>query len=328
MAHPGELTLQRRAGVTRDGWGSAGTGPDIPAVAGAFLARQRLVVIAATDDTGAMWVTPLSGPPGYATARDEHTVVIDRLPEDGDPLHGLFGTERDIGMIAIEPAERRRMRVNGRARQDGTRLVIRTEQVYANCPKYISTRTAEEESARVRGAATATDRLSGAQRRRISTADTFFIGTAAPGLGADASHRGGRPGFVTVDGGRLTWPEYVGNAMYMTLGNLLLDPRCGLLFLDWEAGRTLHLTGRARIDDDPVRAATVPGAQRLIDFDVERVVEIDGGLPFAWTFGELFRHNPPVPPAGVRLAGARQAASTRSADSDGVNRYAPPRGMT
>jgi predicted pyridoxine 5'-phosphate oxidase superfamily flavin-nucleotide-binding protein len=310
MFHPGEHALQRRAGVTRDGWGSAGTGPDIPPVAAAFLAQQRLVVIAAADDDGAMWATPLSGPPGYATASDEHTVVIDRLPEEGDPLHGLFDTERDIGMIAIEPAARRRMRVNGRAHRAGTGLVIRTEQVYANCPKYISTRTAKEMSPRVRRAATATHRLSDAQRRWIGLSDTFFIGTAAAGLGADASHRGGRPGFVTFDGDRLTWPEYIGNAMYMTLGNLLLDPRCGLLFLDWESGRTLHLTGRARIDDDSQRAAAVPGAQRLVDFDVEKVVEIDGGLPQSWTFGELFRHNPPV------LA----AASTRSADSEGANR--------
>jgi predicted pyridoxine 5'-phosphate oxidase superfamily flavin-nucleotide-binding protein len=312
MFHPGEQTLQRRAGVGRDGWGSAGTGPAVPPVAAAFLAQQRLVVIAAADDNGAIWVTPLSGPPGCAGARDEYTVVVDRLPEDGDPLHGLFGTERDIGMIAIEPATRRRMRINGRAHQDGTRLVIRTEQVYANCPKYISTRTAEEKSPRVRGAATATDHLTDAQRLLISTADTFFIGTAAAGLGADASHRGGRPGFVTLDGDRISWPEYVGNSMYMTLGNLLLEPRCGLLFLDWEGGRTLHLTGRARIDDDPVRAAAVPGAQRLIDFDVERVVEIDGGLPGSWAFGELFRHNPPVPQAGE--------ASARNAGSEGANR--------
>jgi predicted pyridoxine 5'-phosphate oxidase superfamily flavin-nucleotide-binding protein len=312
MFHPGEQTLQRRAGVTRDGWGSAGTGPDIPPVAAAFLAQQRLVVVAAAGDDGAIWVTPFSGPPGHARATGERTVVIDRLPEDGDPLHGLFGTERDVGLIAIEPATRRRMRINGSAHQDGTGLVIRTEQVYANCPKYISTRTAEEKSPRVRGAATATDRLSDAQRRSISTADTFFIGTAAPGLGADASHRGGNPGFVTVDGDRITWPEYAGNSMYMTLGNLMLEPRCGLLFLDWEGGRTLHLTGRARIDDDPERAAVVPGAQRLVDFDVERVVGIDGGLPDSWTFGELFRHNPPVPQA--------REASTRSAVSEGANR--------
>lgn len=293
MFHPGEDALQRRAGLTRTAWGSAGVGPSIPPVAAEFLTRQRLVVITATDDTGAPWVSPLTGPAGFTRARDQHTVVVDRLPGPGDPLAGRFATDRDIGMIAIEPARRRRMRVNGRAHQEGDRLVIEADQVYSNCPKYIQARTPKGESPTVRGAASVSRELSAAQRRWIGAADTFFIGTYVPGLGADASHRGGNPGFVTPTGEqRLSWPEYVGNAMFMTLGNLALEPRCGLLFVDWDEGRTLHLTGRAVIDDDPARAAAVPGAERLVDFRADRVVEIPGGLPGSWAFGDYFRHNP------------------------------------
>lgn len=300
MFHPGEEALQRRAGLSREAWGSAGVGRTVPPVAAEFLTRQRLVVIAATDDTGAAWVSPLTGPAGFTQALDEHTVVVDRLPGPGDPLAGRFGTESAIGMIAIEPDRRRRMRVNGHARQDGGRLVIRADQVYANCPKYIQTRVPKEEAPVVRGTASVSRDLSAAQRRWIGAADTFFIGSYAGDLGADASHRGGNPGFVTSTGDRrITWPEYVGNAMFMTLGNLALEPRCGLLFLDWDQGRTLHLTGRAVIDDDPGRVAAVPGAERLIDFTVDRAVEIDGGLTQRWTFGDYFRHNPatadPVP---------------------------------
>lgn len=117
--------------------------------------------------------------------------------------------------------------------------------------------------------------------------------TGRPGLGADASHRGGNPGFVTVTGSRtLTWPDYAGNAMYMTLGNLELEPRCGLLFLGWDDGHALHLTGRARVDWDPERAASVPGAQRLIDFEVDQAIEVSGAIPQRWSFGGYSRFNP------------------------------------
>ncbi|MFD0477555.1 pyridoxamine 5'-phosphate oxidase family protein [Nonomuraea thailandensis] len=262
-------------------------------MAAEFLSRQRLVVIAAADGTGAPWAGALTGPPGFITAPGDRTVVADGLPGAGDPLAGAFDTGRDIGILAIEPSTRRRMRVNGRARREGARLVVHTEQVYANCPKYIQTRTYADAAPARSGTARVTGELTADQRRWIAGADTFFVATRVAGLGADASHRGGNPGFVTVSGARrLTWPDYRGNSMYMTLGNLELEPRCGLLFLDWESGHTLHLTGRARVDWDPGRAAAVPGAQRLIDFDVERVVQITGGLPQRWSFGAYSRHNP------------------------------------
>ncbi|MFI6785946.1 pyridoxamine 5'-phosphate oxidase family protein [Nonomuraea sp. NPDC050383] len=293
MLHPGERSVQRRAGLTADGWGSAGAGAAIPPVAAEFLTQQRLAVIAAADDTGRAWVSVLTGPPGFVTAPDDRSVVADRLPGAGDPLAGLFDAERQVGMLMIEPASRRRMRVNGRARRHGSRLLVRTEQVYANCPKYIQTRAHVDDVPPGSRTALVTDELTAGQQQWIGTADTFFVGTYAEGLGADASHRGGNPGFVTVAGSRrLTWPDYAGNSMYMTLGNLELEPRCGLLFLDWENGHTLHLTGRARIDWDPERAAGVPGAQRLIDFDVERAVQIPGGIPQRWSFGKYSRFNP------------------------------------
>ncbi|WP_406674912.1 pyridoxamine 5'-phosphate oxidase family protein [Nonomuraea sp. N2-4H] len=293
MFHPGEQIVQRRAGLTVGGWGSAGVGASIPQVAADFLARQRLLVIVAADETGAAWAGALTGPPGFVTAPDDRTVIADRLPGAGDPLDGLFRTERPVGVLAIDPATRRRMRVNGHARDDGGRLVIRTEQVYSNCPKYIQTRDATDEALPERGPAQVTGELTAEQQRRIAAADTFFIGTYAQGLGADASHRGGNPGFVTVTGSRtLTWPDYAGNAMYMTLGNLELEPRCGLLFLGWDDGHALHLTGRARVDWDPERAASVPGAQRLIDFEVDQAIEVSGAIPQRWSFGGYSRFNP------------------------------------
>jgi predicted pyridoxine 5'-phosphate oxidase superfamily flavin-nucleotide-binding protein len=292
MEHRGERAVQRRAGFPDRPWGSARVGATVPPVAAEFLRRQRLVVIGAAAPDGSVWASPLTGAPGFLTAPDEQTVAARRSPVPGDPLADVFTTEHDVGMLAIEPASRRRMRVNGRARQEADLLVVHTEQVYANCPKYIQARDVDAHVAGGAGAVTRSDRLSSGQRAWITAADTFFVATHAPGLGADVSHRGGRPGFVTVAGARLSWPDYVGNSMYMTLGNLELDPRAGLLFLDWEQGRSLQLTGRASVDWDPARAAGVPGAQRLVDFEVERVVQIDGAVPLRWSEPEYSRFNP------------------------------------
>jgi predicted pyridoxine 5'-phosphate oxidase superfamily flavin-nucleotide-binding protein len=291
--HRGERAVQRRAGFPDRPWGSARVGGGVPPVAADFLRRQRLVVIGAATPDGSVWAGPLTGPPGFVTAPDELTVAARRSPVPGDPLSGVFATEHDVGMLAIEPASRRRMRVNGRARQVDELLVVRTEQVYANCPKYIQARDVEAHVTSDPGDAVESDGLSPDQQAWIAAADTFFVATHAAGLGADASHRGGRPGFVTVTGEQhLSWPDYLGNSMYMTLGNLELDARAGLLFLDWERGRSLQLSGHASVDWDPVRAAREPGAQRLVDFEVERAVQIDGSVPLRWTAPEYSRFNP------------------------------------
>ncbi|MBG0813520.1 pyridoxamine 5'-phosphate oxidase family protein [Planomonospora sp. ID82291] len=325
MRHEGEAAVQRRSGVRREDWGSARARPEIPAVAGDFLRAQRMIVVGAADASGRVWASALTGPAGFARPDGERTVVVGALPGRHDPLAALFGGEDDgdggkggdgggrrtaapagtgqdagdrdgheIGMLAVEPETRRRMRVNGRARRDGDRLVVRTDQVYANCPKYIRSRKIVDGPPGIAapGTASTTGTLTGGLREWIERADTFFVATRVEGLGADVSHRGGGPGFVRVVGDRrLVWPEYAGNLMYMTLGNLELDERCGLLFLDWETGDALHLTGRARVGEDP---AGVPGAERHVAFDVDEAVRIGGAVPLRWVSGEHSRHNPPV----------------------------------
>ncbi len=276
--------------------GSARTRPEIPAVAAEFLGRQRMLLIGARGRDGLLWASALTGPEGFAQAPDERTVVIDAVPGEHDPLAGLDGGE--IGMLAIEPRSRRRMRVNGTVSREGGRLIVRTEQAYANCPKYIQAREivaepAEPATRSLGSAGFSSGTVFGDEDRAwIEGADTFFVATSAPGLGADLSHRGGNPGFVrVVDDRRLVWPDYVGNSMYMTLGNLELDDGCGLLFLDWEGGGALHLTGRAHVDWDP---GDVPGAQRLVRFEVDRIVRVRGAVPLRWRLAEYSRHNPPV----------------------------------
>jgi hypothetical protein len=278
------------------------------------VAGARLAGLAVVGADGAIHADVLTGTAGFLRACDASSLEIAGVPPLTAPLF-TDGAERTAGLIVLEPDTRRRMRVNGRAVRSGPGLLLRADQVYANCPKYMQTRTVVEDGqataprrgwAGVTGAAGA-GRLTDADRELIEGADTFFLASYAPGHGADMSHRGGNPGFVTVtvaDGTHLSWPEYAGNSMYMSLGNLLLEPRCALAFPGWSAGRTLHLRGRAVVDWDARRAAGVPGAQCVVDFEVEEVVDNADGMPLRWRFGEYHRFNPPAgtpaPAGGAR----------------------------
>ena len=146
---------------------------------------------------------------------------------------------------------------------------VHAQQVYANCQKYIQAR---EWTARPAAACSGGDdaadtpvparasALTADQRDWIERADTFFIATAHAENGADASHRGGLPGFARVeDERRLLFADYAGNMMFNTLGNIVADPRAGLLFVDFERRATLQLTGRAEVIWDSDQAATFAG---------------------------------------------------------------------
>jgi hypothetical protein len=206
----------------------------------------------------------------------------------GDPAGGGLVSGSAIGLLGIEPATRRRVRINGVVDgRDDVGFTLRTEQVYGNCPKYIQVReltsagspAASEPDRQVVRAAT----LTSGQMEFIGAADTFVIATAHPTGGADASHRGGLPGFVRVEDSRsLSFPDYAGNMMFQTLGNLAVDARAGLLFLDFARGTTLQLAGNAAVDWDPAAAAAFPGAQRVVRFAVEDVVEIIEATSLRW----------------------------------------------
>ncbi len=238
--HEGELALQKRAGVsTLAARVSRIIGPEIPAVAAAFLAQQRFVVVATVDSTGATTASLLIGTATAASPRTLHLTPtgghVQRVRDD-------IGQTGVLGLLAIDLATRRRMRVNGHAVVRGDEIVVTTDEVYSNCPQYITPRTFSPAS------------ISPGSAELIARADTFFLATSHPTRGADASHRGGPPGFVRMHSpARLSWPDYDGNAMFNSLGNLVVNPHCGLLFVDFETGATLQLRGRAEVRGDTER---------------------------------------------------------------------------
>ena len=278
--HEGELEVQRRAGVAA---GAERVGRivrrEIPPVARAFAAERRFVILGAADAGGRVWATVLHGEPGFLSVPADDRLLVDARPAAGDPLAQTLEAEADIGLLIIDPPTRRRMRINGRARPVGAgTLEVTPREVYSNCPKYIHPRevplsSGEEDDLVVERGTT----LLPAQAVRLGAADTLFIASRHPRAGADVSHRGGDPGFVRVAApDRLYVPDYSGNMMFNTLGNIAADPRAGLLLIDFRTGGTLQITGRAAIVWEDPALPTFPGAQRLVELDIEAVVETRG----------------------------------------------------
>ena len=291
--HDGEIAVQQRAGRSFPGR----VKNVIPPVAAEFLTQRTVCTIAGQGQDGRMWTSMLTGPVGFMNAENDQTLHVRATPSPSDPLHHLLTTGGDVGTIVMD--SHRRMRVNGVLDPTGDGFVVHSEQVFSNCGRYISQRHGTLVPP-LPAQVTRADALDPEQMRLIRTASTFLIGTRHPDGSADASHRGGNPGFVVVDDpSTLRWPDYDGNNMYATLGNITVDPRVGLLFLDWAEGTLLQVSGRAAIDWTSQAAAELPGALRVVRMRIDAVQHSVHGIPMHWTPAVLSRFNPtqhaPVP---------------------------------
>ncbi|MEW2140995.1 pyridoxamine 5'-phosphate oxidase family protein [Streptomyces sp. NPDC005409] len=284
--HAGPLAVQERVGVrelAEHVGRSIGTG--IRDVAAAFLALQPHLVVGAADGAGRVWASLLTGEPGFVRATGPDRITVAGGLPAGDPLEEALATAGTrVGTIALDPRTRRRMRLNGTLEVTGRGFAVRAEQVFSNCPKYLQKRQPLEPVAEGAGVLRRGDALTPGQERVVRAADTFFVATTAEADGVDASHRGGLPGFVEVSSpGELTWPDYAGNAMFLTLGNLAADPRAGLLFPDWESGALLQLSGRAQTEFGA-------DGERRVRFHVEAVVESAHPGRLRWSAPEYSPH--------------------------------------
>jgi predicted pyridoxine 5'-phosphate oxidase superfamily flavin-nucleotide-binding protein len=271
--HEGEIAVQERAGVRDDAARLTPmlSAPDLNGGAHRFLAERDLIVLTARDREGLLWSTALAGAPGFLDARDT-TLVVQATPSGNDPLSEL-PADQPVGMLAIDFSRRRRIRINGiltAATRD--RLEVSVDQAYGNCPQYIHPRRPDPAVLRAAanvGPAARASTLNASQIREIEQSDTFFLGTIHPGRGADASHRGGPAGFVRVSGNQVVWPDFPGNNMFNSFGNLAVDDAAALLFIDFTTGRQLHLSGTAAVEwlENPTEEAT----GRQVRFTVRQI---------------------------------------------------------
>ncbi len=289
--HHGEQAVQERLGVRDiEDWARKVVRGDLSEQHRAFHTSQPFLVASARDHAGRPWVTLLSGPEGFVTSPDPRHLVFRAKPSPGDALEHALVAGADLGILGIELATRRRNRVNGRiVANDSDTITLRVDQSFGNCPQYIREREWRRVDDKSSAKAQRSTRLSAAQKEWIETADTFFIASGYRGggqsatFGMDASHRGGDRGFVRVLGGaRIRFPDYAGNNHYNTIGNLVLDSRAGFLFIDFETGSLLQLSGKASIDWDSEELDEFPGARRLVTLDIEEIVELPAAVGLRW----------------------------------------------
>jgi uncharacterized protein len=293
--HEGELAVQERVGVSRQASRVGGSiHPSIPPLAQDFLAQQPYVFAGSIDKKGQVWASMLAGEDGFLNVLNERTIRIESPVTDRFLFENLKNNDK-IGLLAIEFETRRRMRANGRASVDENSIIVRTDEVFSNCPKYIQARFWERNENPRGQTATAESfaEFTAEQTVFIETADTFIIASAHESRGTDVSHRGGNAGFVKVlDNKTLVFPDYSGNMMFQTLGNLALNPSCGLLFFDFSDGRLLQLTGKAKIVWDAERIKEFAGAERLVEFELTQARESSLQTNLEWYFIDNSPFNP------------------------------------
>jgi predicted pyridoxine 5'-phosphate oxidase superfamily flavin-nucleotide-binding protein len=309
--HAGEQAVQSRVGLREriEQIGAHIIRDVMPEQHRELFQQLPMLIVGSLDERDRPWASLLVGRPGFIHAPDPRSLRIAAQPLPGDPLAASLQVGAPLGLLGIELETRRRNRMNGRVVDaDADGFTVRVQQSFGNCPKYIQARAprwlAEPETfVAPRPLRRETGALSDEARAIIRRADTFFIATATPhaaGLessaahGVDVSHRGGRPGFVRVSeeasGTALTIPDFTGNFLFNTLGNLMLNPRAGLLFLDFESGDLLGLTGAVEVLWDGPEVQAFAGAERLLRFRVEAGWGARNAVPLRWSQPELSPH--------------------------------------
>jgi predicted pyridoxine 5'-phosphate oxidase superfamily flavin-nucleotide-binding protein len=276
----GERTAQARAGVTPPGSAIRDAMPDQHR---SFFEALPFVLVATTDDSGWPIATILTGAPGFVASPDAKTLWVAAKPAADDPAASWLKSSARIGLLGIDLATRRRNRANGWITAvTPYKFTVAVEESFGNCPQYIHIRGIERRSATPEPIEPL-DGLDPGAIEAIAAADTFFVASSGGELGVDISHRGGKPGFVGLEGDTLIIPDYCGNRYFNTLGNLTQDPRAALLFPDFTTGDVLLMQGRAEICWDVPVDRRPAGAERLWRLTVTRAWRRRGALPYRWS---------------------------------------------
>lgn len=273
--HAGELAVQARVGVVErmDAVGRRVVRKFMPDQHRTFFAQLPFMVVGSVDHDGWPWASILTGPPGFVTSPDPTTLRVAARPAPDDPLSAVLALGCPIAFLGIELPTRRRNRMNGHVvAMDAAGFCVSVEQSFGNCAQYIQVRDYPAGMAlpQLRARAERFSELGARARDVIARCDTSFVASCAPRDGktdqwsVDVSHRGGGPGFMRfAPDGAIVIPDYHGNSFFNTLGNLSLNSRCGLLFIDFSTGDLLLLVGTAEIVWEGDAIGELPGAERL-----------------------------------------------------------------
>ncbi len=298
--HPGEQAVQTRLGVREkmENFGRRVIRDYMPDQHREFYYQLPFLLLGMTDRQGRPWASIVVGRPGFITSPDPHHLHIASQPLYGSPLQTLLEVGAEVGILGILPELRRRNRLTGQVSAvESNFFGINIGQAFGNCPQYIQTRTIDVldtvDQPGLNHPVHRYNLLDPAAQALIQSADTLFIASAytqdpsAPSQGADVSHRGGKPGFVHIeDEYSFIFPDFSGNLHFNTVGNLVLNPKAGFLFIDFEQRDLLYLTGTTHIIWEGSQLEHFVGAERLIQFQVDEAIRVENSLPLAFRFGE------------------------------------------
>ncbi|KXF75956.1 pyridoxamine 5'-phosphate oxidase [Paramesorhizobium deserti] len=259
-----------------------------------FMAQLPFLLLGAVDRHGDAWATLATGNPGFAVSPEPKLLDVRAKRDPDDPADSGLEDGDSIGLLGIELHTRRRNRANGTLRRDGPDgFTLMVEHSFGNCPKYIRLRDFhfEDTGKKEPSSAIWMEQLDERTRAMISAADTFFVASYADRddghRQVDVSHRGGKHGFVRIgDDGRLTIPDFTGNRFFNTLGNILMNGKAGLLFLDFATGDLLQLSGDAEVELKQDESEFFQGSERFWSFRPRRVVYRPGAITLRWSAQE------------------------------------------
>lgn len=290
--HPGEQELQARLGIRerQDALGRRIIRPFMTDQHRRFFNQLPFMVVGSVDSHGSPWASIVFGRDGFITTPTDKKLHLQTTPTKGDPLAGNLQVGSSVSFLGIELPTKRRNRANGVIAEHGQGY-FETDvvQSFGNCPKYIHTRSMSlSQDTNLAAAAEPREfnNLDMAAIELIARSDTLFVAShnnqddVWDTGGVDVNHRGGEPGFVNVAGDTLTVPDYVGNFAFNTLGNFVVNPRAGLLFIDFDTGDILQLTGTVElIWDRTPEVSAMRGAQRAWRFTLTRGVRLTNAVP-------------------------------------------------
>ncbi|WP_404333121.1 pyridoxamine 5'-phosphate oxidase family protein [Mesobacillus maritimus] len=299
MFHPGERKVQSMLSVTKSANLVGRTIlPFMKESFQFFIESQPMVVIGSTDPQGYLWSSLVCGNLGFIRIINERIIRIHIKKQENEMLFTNINSNNNVGMIVIDFSSRIRIRINGVANiLDDETIEVKTEQVYGNCPKFIQARKIKINKFDDNKTIQTLHRknLNNNQEIWIEQADTFFISSSNSLGKTDVSHRGGQAGFVSIlNETTLLYPDYVGNMMFNTLGNIVENTKTGLLFIDFQKGHTLQLTGDSEIiwDLTDEEKLIYKGAKRLIKYVISGVIEKQNANMYSWDFLNYSPFNP------------------------------------
>ncbi len=284
-----------------------------------FFAQLPLLFAGSVDENGWPWASVLFGQPGFLKSPHDRQFQMDGGRIKGDPFWKNAKTGAPVGFVGIELPTRRRNRLNGVVSNDSKTLSVDVVQSYGNCPQYIHTRGVSFHRDPMESIAPEREDFTDLPVELatvIMATDTFFVAShnhqddQRDTGGVDVSHRGGNSGFVKVEGNVLTIPEYIGNFAFNTLGNFLVNPKAGLLFVDFSTGDLVQLTGTVELmwdADDEIKS--FKGAERAWRFTLYQGHVLRAAAPMTWEDRE-------ASPNALLTGNWEQAAQTQQMNAD------------